>query len=104
MAAPLVLASTLAPGLDAALAGERPGPPNHCAAMYGPGFAPLAGSPNCVKIDGRVRVEAGVGSGGVAPWRVAPEAGAASRAASPGGFVGAPAPRGPSHVHVPRKF
>lgn len=96
----------------AAQAAERPAPANHCAQMYGEGFAPLAGSPVCVRIGGRVRVEAGAGAS--SGWRVAPEVGSASRAASPGmgglGMggsrpMGAPHPMGgPSHVRVPRNF
>ena len=37
---------------------------DHCAALYGEGYSDLAGTGACVKISGRVRLDAGVTSGG----------------------------------------
>lgn len=74
-------------------------PANPCA-HHGPGFRAIAGSSTCVKIDGRVRVDAGVG---VSHWRVAPAAGAATRAAAPGLGL-APTGSGGSHVRLPRGY
>lgn len=77
----VVLACAVCAAATGAFAGDRRAPVDPCAA-FGPGFAPLSGSSACVKIGGRVRVEAGM-SRGLADWRVAPQAGAASGAAMP---------------------
>lgn len=71
---------------------------NPCAA-YGPGFEAISGS-TCVKIGGRVHVEA---SRGASDWRVAPSAGAAMRAAAPE-WAGHAAPGAPSHLRLPRRY
>jgi hypothetical protein len=63
-------------------------------AGWGPGFESVGGS-TCVKIGGRVHVEAGAGSN----WRVAPSAGAATPS-----FNSPPAPGAPSHLRLPRRF
>lgn len=70
-----------------------------CSA-YGPGFEAVAGSSTCVKIGGRVHVDAGFGA---PDWRVAPAAGAATRAAAPGFSSGA-AIGAPSHLRIQRRY
>ena len=71
---------------------------NPCAA-YGAGIESVGGS-TCVKIGGRVHVEAATGGSG---WRVAPSAGAAMRAADPD-MGGLAQPGAPSHLRLPKRY
>jgi hypothetical protein len=87
------------PGASPFGVASRPEAPNACA-HHGPGFQAIAGSSTCVKIDGRMRVDVGAGA---SQWRVAPAAGAATRAAAPG-LGPAPAGVGGSHVRLPRGY
>jgi hypothetical protein len=100
-----VCAAALALSPAAAQAFERtpfgaqlPTTKNPCAS-YGAGYESVGGS-TCVKIGGRVHVEAGLGA---SDWRVAPSAGAATRAAAPDLGVGA-AHGAPSHLRLPRRY
>ena len=98
-AAALAFSPAVAQAFDRAPFGAAlPTTKNPCAS-YGPGFESIGGS-TCVKIGGRVHVEAGLGASN---WRVAPSAGAATRAASPDVGVGA-APGAPSHLRLPRRY
>lgn len=101
-AAICVAALALAPAAAQALDRQGFGQPalpttkNPCAA-YGAGFESV-GAGTCVKIGGRVHVEAGVSDSN---WRVAPAAGAATRAAAPEIGFGA-AHASPSHLRLRR--
>jgi len=97
-AAALTLTPFAAQALDRSPFGaaQLPTTKGPCAA-YGPGFEAVGGG-TCVKIGGRVHVEAGMGASN---WRVAPSAGAASRAAAPDFGLGA-GHGSPSHLRLRR--
>ncbi|MBL8590951.1 MAG: porin [Methylobacteriaceae bacterium] len=90
--ATLICLAALAASAPAGAQSAERRPTNSCA-HYGPGFAPVGGG-TCMKIGGRVRVEFGASrGGGLSDWRVAPEAGSASRGALPDYAPASDAPR-----------